>query len=279
MIYPRTNGADGAAVAAHYDELDRFYRAVWGTNLHHGYWRSGDESTAEAILNLSRLIGAQARITTGSRVCDFGCGYGATARFFAQEYGANVTGITISRRQYELAQKTTEDNVNFLLCDGLANNLPPQSFDALVAIESSEHIGDKPGFFQEAQRLLRAGGRLVVAAWLAREHATRFEAKILLEPICEEGRLPSMATAAEYLAMFEAAGFREPTFVDLSRDVRKTWSVCAYRLLKTIASNGALRRELLRRNWDNRVFAKTVFRIWLAYRTGSMRYGVFSATK
>jgi len=279
MIYPRSNRADGAAVAAHYDELDRFYRTVWGTHLHHGYWQSGDESTEEAILNLSRLVATLARITAGSRVCDFGCGYGATARFFAQEYGAHVTGMTISRRQHELAQNMAGENVDFLLGDGLDNHLPACSFDALVAIESSEHIGDKPAFFQEAQRLLRPDGRLVVTAWLAREQATPFEARFLLEPICAEGRLPSMATASEYLAMFKAGGFRDPEFADLSRNVRKTWSICAYRLIKTIGTNAELRRALLQRDWGNHVFAKTVFRIWLAYRTGSMRYGVFSATK
>jgi tocopherol O-methyltransferase len=279
MIYPRSNRADGAAVAAHYDELDRFYRTVWGTHLHHGYWQSGDESTEEAILNLSRLVATLARITAGSRVCDFGCGYGATARFFAQEYGAHVTGMTISRRQHELAQNMAGENVDFLLGDGLDNHLPACSFDALVAIESSEHIGDKPAFFQEAQRLLRPDGRLVVAAWLAREQATPFEARFLLEPICAEGRLPSMATASEYLAMFKAGGFRDPEFADLSRNVRKTWSICVSRLIKTIGSNAELRRALLQRDWGNHVFARTVFRIWLAYRTGSMRYGVFSATK
>jgi tocopherol O-methyltransferase len=79
--------------------------------------------------------------------------------------------------------------------------------------------------------------------------------------------------------MLKTAGFREPVFSDLSRNVRKTWSICAYRLIKTIGSNAELRHELFRPDWDNRVFAKTVFRIWLAYRTGSMRYGIFSATK
>jgi len=279
MIYPATNSADGAAVAAHYDELDRFYRAVWGTNLHHGYWQSGDESTEEAILNLTRLVAALAQITTGSRVCDFGCGYGTPARFFAQEYGADVTGMTISRRQHDLARNTAGDNVSFLLCDGLANNLPDQSFDALVAIESTEHVGDKPGFFHEAHRLLRPEGRVVVAAWLAREQATPFEARFLLEPICVEGRLPNMAAPSEYLTMLRTAGFREPVFSDLSRKVSKTWSICAYRLIKIIGSNAELRHELFRRDWPNRVFAKTVFRIWLAYLTGSMRYGIFSATK
>jgi len=279
MIYPRANVADGAAVAAHYDELDRFYREVWGTHLHHGYWHSGTESTTEAIHNLSRLIASLAQITTGSQICDFGCGYGATAQLFAKEYGAKVTGLTISRRQHEVGQKTAGENVRLLLCDGLVNDLPAQFFDALVAIESSEHIGDKRALLQEAYRLLRPHGRVVVAAWLAREQATTFEAKFLLEPICEEGRLPSMATSSEYLAMFRSAGFHDVEYLDLSRNVRKTWSVCAYRLVKTIGGNADLRRQLLQRDWGNRVFAKTVFRIWLAYRTGSMRYGVFSATK
>jgi len=279
MIYPRSNRTDSAAVTAHYDELDRYYREVWGTHLHHGYWQNGDESTAEAILKLSRLVATLARVNAGSRVCDFGCGYGASARLFAQEYGAKVTGITISPRQLEFAQNTAGENVDFLLGDGLDNNLPARSFDALVAIESSEHISDKAALFREAHRLLRPQGRVVVAAWLAREEAKPFEVRRLLEPICEEGRLPSMAAASEYLAMINDAGFRDAVFSDLSRNVRKTWSICAVRLIKTIASNAELRHELLRRDWSNRVFAKTVFRIWLAYRTGSIRYGVFSATK
>jgi tocopherol O-methyltransferase len=79
--------------------------------------------------------------------------------------------------------------------------------------------------------------------------------------------------------MFNAARFRHAEYSDLSRKVRKTWSVCAYRLVKTIGGNADLRRQLLQRDWSNRVFAKTVFRIWLAYWTGSMRYGIFSATK
>ena len=38
-------------------------------------------------------------------------------------------------------------------------------------------------------------------------------------------------------------------------------------------------RFLLDRSNDNRIFALTMLRIWFAYRTGTMRYGIFSATK
>ena len=66
---------------------------------------------------------------------------------------------------------------------------------------------DKPRFFSEASRLLRPGGRLVVCSWLAKEAASDWETRFLLEPICREGRMPGIGTANEYKRFYEAAGF------------------------------------------------------------------------
>ena len=52
MIFP-TVPQTTEAVAAHYDELDAFYREVWGEHVHHGYWASGRE-TPEAAADLPR---------------------------------------------------------------------------------------------------------------------------------------------------------------------------------------------------------------------------------
>jgi len=54
------------------------------------------------------------------------------------------------------------------LGDALLNGLPAETFDAVIAIESTEHIAAKTKLFYEARRILRAGGRFVVTAWLAR---------------------------------------------------------------------------------------------------------------
>ena len=35
-----------AAVAAHYDELDPFYREIWGEHVHHGYWATRSTSAS-----------------------------------------------------------------------------------------------------------------------------------------------------------------------------------------------------------------------------------------
>jgi tocopherol O-methyltransferase len=281
MIVPRAEVADTAAVAAHYDELDDLYRSFWGTSLHHGYWITGKESAEEAAGNLTRLVANQAGMKPGDRVCDLGCGYGAAAILWQREFGAAVTGITISEKQFLHGRSAAAGNSNIqLLCgDALESGLPSQTFDVVTAIESSEHMPDKARFFAEAHRLLRPGGRCVVAAWLTRDHPARWEAKYLLDPICREGCLPSMASAAEYLRMLEDANFHDIHFSDLTFRARKTWSICASRVVRRFLSDSSFRRLLSNRHFTNRVFAKTVFRIWLAYQIGSMRFGLFSAQK
>ena len=90
MIEPKTIQAP-ERVAEHYDELDRWYLAIWGEHVHHGLWFTGRESTQEATLNLVTRLAERLSIGPGARVCDIGCGYGATARVLAREYGAAVT--------------------------------------------------------------------------------------------------------------------------------------------------------------------------------------------
>jgi cyclopropane fatty-acyl-phospholipid synthase-like methyltransferase len=83
-------------VADHYDELDRYYREIWGEHVHHGLWERGDESAEEAVLHLIRHVARRGQINAGKRVCDVGCGYGGTARVLGSEFGAIVSAITLS---------------------------------------------------------------------------------------------------------------------------------------------------------------------------------------
>lgn len=271
----------GEAVASHYDELDHFYRDVWGEHVHHGLWRRGDESRAEAVRQLVEAVASAARIEQGSRVCDIGCGYGATARMLAKERGARVTAITISPAQcaFAKAQPRDENAPEYRCGDWLETELAPESFDAAIAIESSEHMPDKAAFFARAHRVLRSGGRLVVCAWLSREAPTPRDERWLLEPICREGRMPHMGTASDYRTLGEAAGFVLEHHDDVSAAVAPTWPAIVRRFAVKLLSGPAYLRFLFNRHARNRVFALTIFRIWLAYRTGAMRYGIFTFVK
>lgn len=280
MIVPATS-ATAEAVACHYDELDVFYREVWGEHVHHGLWLNGAESAERAVIQLVEHVAERAQIRAGSVVCDVGCGYGATARWMAHRLGATVTGITITPRQIEHARALAPDSKNptYVLGDWLNNGFPAGSFDALIAIESTEHMSDKQRAFDEMARVLKPGGRVVVCAWLASETARPWQVRHLLEPICAEGRLPGMGTETEYREFMQRAGFVIDGVEDLSANVQRTWPICIWRLFVGCLRRPDWRRFLANTGNTNRVFALTLFRIWLAYATGAMRYGLFTARR
>jgi tocopherol O-methyltransferase len=271
MILPRV-AQTTAAVAAHYDDLDAFYREIWGDHVHHGYWVSGRETPPEAAEALVDLLAEHLNLRPGLALVDIGCGYGATARRLAAMRGVTVTGLTVSAAQATYAATKAAAGVTIQVRDWLANSFPDASFDRAYAIESSEHMPDKQRFFDEAFRTLQPGGLFAIYAWLAKTDARPWEVRHLLEPICREGRLPSMGDEDDYRQMAEAAGFTVQGVSDISDQVRRTWWICLRRVAAKIFTDGRYRRFLLERAAENRIFALTLVRLLVAYHTRSMRY-------
>lgn len=280
MIYP--NEAQTAEeVAQHYNDLDHYYRKLWGEHVHHGFWQNGKESVEEATQSLIDLVVEAAKIEEDTKVLDVGCGYGATSRYLAHDIGALVTALTVSKSQWQYARSHDPESSNpkYILADFLHNTMPSDSYDVIISIESSEHMEDKEKFFSEVHRLLKPGGRFVTCAWLAKESPNDKEVKNFLEPICREGRLPHMGSESEYRSMMETVGLSSIAFRDISSQVKKTWAICAWRAAKAFLSDKSLRRYLLDKTSSERLFAKTLVRIWAAYNKKIMRYGLFSAEK
>ena len=263
-----------ANVAGHYDALDEAYRRTWGEHVHHGLWLTGDESREQAARQLAEHVADAAGIGAGDEVCDVGCGYGATARFLARERDARVTGLTLSSAQ-QLAFAPAP-GARILVRDWLANELPDDAFDAVIAIESLSHMPDKPRVFAEIARVVRPGGRVAIVDWLTREAPGERETRRLLRPICEEGHLPSMHSASEYEQLLRDAGLTPTGFEDLSQRARRTWTIVARRLPLVLAKDPRLAAALLRSG--ERRFALSLARIPIAYRTGAMRLGLLTAS-
>src|SRR5258705_11943295 len=104
MIIPAKEQTS-AAVAQHYDDLDPFYRELWGDHVHHGLWTTGLENPAQAVANLIACVARRLELDPGQPVRDVGCGYGATAHWLAEHHGVGVTGITPAAGQATTAPR------------------------------------------------------------------------------------------------------------------------------------------------------------------------------
>jgi cyclopropane fatty-acyl-phospholipid synthase-like methyltransferase len=121
------------------------------------------EAQEHALRYAARLWEAETRLT--GDVLDVGCGLGGGSIFWAQEYGAHVTAVTIAPSHIELVRKFAAEagvssRVVCLLCD--ASAVPGEScFHAAVAIDSSSSFPRRP-WFRRLSRLLRPGGRVFI---------------------------------------------------------------------------------------------------------------------
>ena len=91
--------------------------------------------------------------------------------------------------------------------------------------------------------------------------------------------MPGIGDEADYRRLAEHAGFTVLGMDDISRQVRRTWSVCLQRLALKLVTDRRYLRFLLDRSARNRVFLLTLVRMVVAYRTGALRYGLFVFAK
>lgn len=248
--------------------------------MHHGLWLDPREHPERATRRLVELAAGLGGVREGSRVCDVGCGYGATARLLVDELGALVTGLTVSSAQLRYAQaRARGDNPRLLLGDWLDNKLPSESFDAVLAIESVSHMHERPRVFAECLRVLRPGGRLVVIDWLAVHEPRGWQRRLLLDPICREGHLPGLDSMREYGQMFVGAGFEAVTGRDLSAQVWRTWPWVLRRGARRMASDARLRRLVSDPRHEEREFLSLIAHLMAGYATRSFRYGVLTGRR
>lgn len=266
-------------VADHYDTLDTFYRDLWGEHLHHGYWSNPAASKQQAVEAMIDRVMSGLEIHAGDRVCDVGCGYGATLRYLSKQSRISGVGLSVSSKQIDFAHQQTQNaDLEFRCENFLENSLPANSFDCAYAIESSEHMPDFEQFLLQMKRIVKPGKKIAIAAWLRNPGCGPLLSRFLNDKIVEEGRLVEMQRVDQFITRV-AAHFRIVQFEDASALVAKTWWICVRNLVHALATDPVCRKFALAAYNKDRVFALAVPRIWLAYQTGAMRYGIIVAQK
>jgi cyclopropane-fatty-acyl-phospholipid synthase len=105
-------------------------------------------------------------------VLEIGCGWGALAECAARDFGATVTGVTLSKEQLAWANRRLSDSKlpgELRLQD--YRDIDDGPYDAIASIEMFEAVGREywPGFFASLQRQLKPGGRVCIQSITIRD--------------------------------------------------------------------------------------------------------------
>ena len=126
----------------HYDAGNDLYRAMLDKRMLYtcAYWKDRQDldTAQEAKMD---LICRKIELKPGMRVLEYGCGFGAFAKYAAEKYGAHVTGMTVSKEQAKLGRE---------MCRGLPVEILLEDYrkisgkyDRVISIGIMEHVGYK----------------------------------------------------------------------------------------------------------------------------------------
>jgi len=159
-------------VAEYYNTTQVHYTRWWnlkkGLSLHYGIWEDGVKTFRDSLINTNKILMNLVQVEESDQVLDAGCGVGGAAIFLCEMKNAKVTGISLSQKQIDFAtiaaqKRGLQDKVHFRLMDYTQTSFPNESFDVIWACESISSATDKTLFIQEAYRLLKKGGRLILS--------------------------------------------------------------------------------------------------------------------
>ncbi|MDI2090627.1 class I SAM-dependent methyltransferase [Commensalibacter oyaizuii] len=156
-------------VAHHYDLNSALYDLFLDKDRQYScaYFNNGNEDLDEAQEAKKHHIASKLLLNKpGLSVLDIGCGWGGMALFLAKRYGANVTGITLSQEQLQIAktrakEEGLEDKVQFKLMD---YRLVKTQYDRIVSVGMFEHVGVHfyADFFKEIKKILKSDGVMLL---------------------------------------------------------------------------------------------------------------------
>lgn len=291
-------------IKLHYNVASDYYYSLWGQHIHHGFFKSPNETKEEAQVNLIKYLLEISALAKGSDVLDVGCGIGGTSRYLAKEHSCSVTGLTISGKQVEIAKRLTlaefpeskdkvsstnvipypPGSVRFVELDAekmleyfSVDGKPNIQFNCVWISEALSHFPNKPLFFKSSFDLLKGGNpsRLVIADWFKAPDLTKEQEDADIKPIEDGMLLPPLCTAVDYVKMATAAGFK--VFqgpIDISKDVAKTWDISW-----SLVSSPSLWAFAISQGRDGLSFLQSFRAMRRGYANGTFRYALICFEK
>jgi cyclopropane-fatty-acyl-phospholipid synthase len=195
-------------VERHYDLDGRLYSLFLDADKQYScaYFERPDATLDDAQLAKKRHLAAKLLIERGQRVLDIGSGWGGLGLYLAEMTGANVTGVTLSNEQLQVAnaragEKNLTASARFLLED---YRDIPGPFDRMVSVGMFEHVGvdHYDTFFKRCAELLSRDGVMVLHS-ICRSEGPGITNPWIAKYIFPGGYIPALS---EVLPAIERAG-------------------------------------------------------------------------
>ena len=173
------NSRRGSAknIHAHYDIGNSFYREWLDETMNYSSALfEGDRSQPMPQAQHAKVRRAlrECGVQPGQRVLEIGCGWGALAEMAAAEFGARVTGVTLSTEQLEYAQQRlvragVSAQADLRLQD--YRDIDDGPYDAIASIEMFEAVGREywGGYFATLREQLKPGGHACIQSITIRD--------------------------------------------------------------------------------------------------------------
>jgi cyclopropane-fatty-acyl-phospholipid synthase len=195
-------------VAHHYDLDGRLYSLFLDADKQYScaYFETPDATLDDAQLAKKRHLAAKLRIKPGDRVLDIGSGWGGLGLYLAEMTGADVTGITLSTEQLQVAnaraaEKNLAQSAKFVLQDYRDIAGP---FDRIVSVGMFEHVGVAfyETYFKRCAELLGEDGVMVLHS-IGRSTGPDVTSPWITKYIFPGGYIPALS---EVMPAIEKAG-------------------------------------------------------------------------
>ena len=251
--------------------------------MHYGYWDGSTKNLRESLTNMNVKLAEVAKIKSSDVVLDAGCGVGGSSIFLAKNIGCKVKGITLSAKQVETAKQNAKvhgvaEKAEFEVNNYTATNYPDESFDVVWAIESVCHVAEKADFLREAHRILKKGGRLILADFFSNTKNHALDKNSLLSKWATTWAVPEFEYYKDLEAKAKEIGFAKVEDEDATKNITASAIRLYLAFYPGYVCDGFL-RMIGKRNALQKANLWSTFYQYHSLKKGLWSYHIIKATK